>query len=59
MIGDQLIARIWSNMDAISISQLFSKIVVYLEDMTDKKAVPETDFGKGRKFEDLATELGI
>jgi hypothetical protein len=39
--------------------QLFSKIVAYLEDVADKKAVYETDFSKGKKFEDLATELGL
>lgn len=40
-------------------NQLFNKIVAYLENISDKKIVQETDFSKGRNFEDLATELGI
>ncbi len=40
-------------------NQLFNKIIAYLENVSDKKTVQETNFGKGRNFEDLATELGI
>jgi hypothetical protein len=40
-------------------NQLFNKIVAYLENVSDKKAVQETNFSKGRNFEDLANDLGI
>lgn len=40
-------------------NQLFNKIVTYLEDLTDKKTVKETDFKKGKNFDKLASELSI
>lgn len=39
--------------------ELFEKIISYIEDYADKKAVRETDFKKGRHFEEVAKELGI
>lgn len=39
--------------------ELFEKMVFYLEDYIDKKAVRETDFRKGRDFEEIAKELNI
>ncbi len=39
--------------------ELFEKIVFYLEDYVDEKAVKEVDFRKGRDFEEVAKELGI
>lgn len=38
---------------------LFEKIVAYIEDYIDKKAVQETDFSKGKDFEKVAKDLGI
>lgn len=38
---------------------LFEKLVLYLEDVEDRKIIKETDFSKGRDFEDFAKELGI
>jgi len=38
---------------------IFEKLVAQLEDDVDQKAVKETDFGKGKNFEDLAAQLGI
>ncbi len=40
-------------------SDLFEKIVEYLEDIEDKKVIDKTDFSKGTSFEDFAKELGI
>mgnify|MGYP001560899966 CR=1 FL=1 len=38
---------------------LFERLVLYLEDVEDKRTIEKTDFGKGRDFEDFAKELGI
>ncbi len=40
-------------------TELFERIIEYLEDIEDKKVIDKTDFSKGTKFEDLAKELGI
>jgi PHD/YefM family antitoxin component YafN of YafNO toxin-antitoxin module len=40
-------------------SELFEQMVSYIEDISDKKAVEETNFSEGRDFEDLASELGV
>ena len=40
-------------------SDLFEKIVSYIEDYIDRSSVEETDFSKGRDFEKVAKELGI
>lgn len=39
--------------------ELFEKIVGFMEDYIDRKAVKETSFSKGRDFEKVAAELGI
>ena len=39
--------------------ELFEKIISYLEDYIDKKAVEETDFRKGRGFDKVAKELDL
>jgi len=38
---------------------LFERLVLYLEDVEDRKVIEKTDFSKGRDFEDIAKELGI
>lgn len=38
---------------------LFEKIISYLEDYSDRKAVEKTDFSKGRDFEAVAKDLNI
>lgn len=38
---------------------IFEKLVAYLEDEIDAKAVKETDFSKGRDFEEIAAEFGL
>jgi PHD/YefM family antitoxin component YafN of YafNO toxin-antitoxin module len=38
---------------------LYEKLVSYIEDYEDKKAVSETNFTKGRDFEEIADELDI
>lgn len=38
---------------------LFEKLITYIEDIADIKAVEEADFKKGRDFEEIAEELGI
>ena len=38
---------------------LYEKIVSYIEDFIDKKAVEETDFKKGKDFEKIAKKLNI
>ena len=38
---------------------LYEKIVSFIEDSIDKKAVEETDFKKGKDFEKIAKELNI
>jgi len=39
--------------------ELFEKLVACLENHIDKKAVSETDFKKGKDFEQVASELNI
>lgn len=39
--------------------ELFEKLVFYLENFLDKKAVQETDFKKGKDFDQVAKELNI
>ena len=39
--------------------QLFEKIVDYLENHIDQKTIAQTDFKKGRDFEEVASQLGI
>lgn len=39
--------------------ELFEKILAYLEDYIDKKAVQKTDFKKGKDFETVARQLNI
>ncbi len=38
---------------------LYEKVVSYLENQIDEKAVKETDFSKGKDFEKVAKSLGI
>jgi PHD/YefM family antitoxin component YafN of YafNO toxin-antitoxin module len=38
---------------------LYEKLVSYLEDLIDKKAVDETDFDKGEDFEKVAKKLNL
>lgn len=38
---------------------LYEKIVSFMEDSIDKKAVIETNFKKGKDFEKIAKELNI
>ena len=38
---------------------LYEKILSYIEDYIDKKAVEDTDFKKGKDFRAVAEELGI
>lgn len=38
---------------------LFEKIVDYLENYIDQKAIEQTDFKKGRDFEKIASQLRI
>jgi len=40
-------------------TSLKDKIIAYLEDCVDQKAVKETDFKKGYDFEKTAKSLGI
>lgn len=39
--------------------ELFEKLVSYIENYLDKKAVKETDFREGKDFEQVAKELNI
>lgn len=39
--------------------ELFEKIIYWVENYVDKKAVRETDFSRGRDFEEVAKELDI
>lgn len=39
--------------------ELYEKIVSYIEDFIDRRAVETTNFKKGRDFEKVAKELGI
>lgn len=38
---------------------LFERMVAFIEDYIDKKAVDEADYKKGTKMEDLMKELGL
>lgn len=38
---------------------LFEQMVSYIEDVVDNRVAQETDFSKGRDFEEIAQELGI
>ena len=38
---------------------LYDKLVAYIEDFIDKKAVSQADLSKGKDFEKVAQELGI
>lgn len=38
---------------------LYDKLIAYIENFIDEKAVEETDFSKGKDFEAIAKELGI
>jgi PHD/YefM family antitoxin component YafN of YafNO toxin-antitoxin module len=38
---------------------LFEKLVLYLEDVEDRKTIEKTDFSKSRDFDDIVKELGI
>ena len=38
---------------------LYDKLINYVENFIDKKAVEETDFSKGKDFETVAKKLGI
>lgn len=38
---------------------MFEKLVEFVEDYVDKKAIEEADYSKGRDFEEIAQELGI
>lgn len=40
-------------------SELYEKLVAFIEDFVDKQAVKKTDFSKGRDFEKVAQELGV
>ena len=40
-------------------AQLYEKIISYLEDFVDTKAVNEADFSKRKDFENVAKKLGI
>lgn len=39
--------------------ELFEKLISMIEDKTDDIAVKNTDFSKGKNFEEVAGELGI
>ena len=38
---------------------LYEKLVSYVEQMTDKQAIEETNFNKGRDFEAVAKKLNL
>jgi PHD/YefM family antitoxin component YafN of YafNO toxin-antitoxin module len=38
---------------------LYEKIIGFIEDYIDRKAVEKTDFSKGKNFDRVAKELGI
>ncbi len=38
---------------------LYEKIVSYIEDFVDHQAIKDTNFSKGRDFEDIASELNV
>ncbi|MBI3955181.1 type II toxin-antitoxin system Phd/YefM family antitoxin [Candidatus Gottesmanbacteria bacterium] len=39
--------------------ELFEKIVAYLEDYIDRKAIEKTNFKEARDFEKVARDLGL
>lgn len=39
--------------------ELYEKIVSYIEDFVDRQAIKDTNFSKGRDFEDIASELSV
>lgn len=39
--------------------ELYEKLVSYIEDHIDASIVKDTDYSKGRSFEQVAEELGI
>ena len=38
---------------------IFEKLVEFVENYIDRKAIKEADYSKGRNFEEIAEELGI
>lgn len=40
-------------------SELYEKIVAYIEDFVDRKVITDTDFSKKLDFEDVAKELNL
>ena len=38
---------------------MFEKLVEFVEDFVDRKAIKETDYSKGRDFEEIAADLGL
>lgn len=38
---------------------LYERIVSYIEDFIDNQAIKDTDFSKGRDFEDITSELKL
>lgn len=38
---------------------LYERIVTYIEDFVDREAIKDTNFSKGRDFEDVASELNV
>lgn len=38
---------------------LFERMIAFIEDYVDRKAVDEADYRKGTKMEDLMKELGL
>jgi len=38
---------------------MFEKLVEFVEDHIDRKAIEEADYSKSRDFEEIARELGI
>ena len=39
--------------------ELFEKLIACMENYSDNKAIDETDFKKGKRFEDVAKELDL
>lgn len=39
--------------------QLYEKLIAYIEDYMDSKAVKATDFSKGKDFKKVAKALGV
>ncbi len=40
-------------------SELYEKLVSYIEDFIDRKDIKDTNFSKGHDFEDVAKELNL